>query len=279
MIFDMLSKSLDPSLICGIINICPSVNKPRLIMPLLALEPAKIAISLKKKESLTKEEVDAFQLPFDTLMGPQNANQLVENGQVCTLCEMILHFVQESMAQEATEQQIKETVERVCHVLPNSVRAECDNFVINYGDAVIAMLIQEIDPNTVCPMMKMCSQRVKMDVEIFETKPMMNVEIQSKDKPTCPLCLFAVTEAKTRIQSDKSIENIKHTLETLCTHLPQKLTVECTDFVDSYAQTLVDMLVKDMSPQDICVQLKLCTKARDDAVPKFIDESAENESE
>lgn len=277
MIYDMISKSLDPALICGVINICPSYSKPRLIMPLLALEPAKIAMSLRKKQSFTKEEVDAFQLPFDTLMGPQNANELVQKGEVCTLCEMILHFVQQSMAEEATEQQIKETVEKVCTVLPSSVRAECDNFVINYGDAVIAMLIQEIDPNIVCPMMKMCSQRVKMDVEIFETKPMMHVEIESKDKPTCPLCLFAVTEAKTRIQSDKSIENIKHTLETLCTHLPKKLNMECEDFVDSYAKMLVDMLVKDMSPQDICVKLQLCTQTRDDAVPKFIGESVENE--
>lgn len=276
-IFNALSLSLNPELVCGMIKICPSNKNQGTYMPLLLLEPQEITFKLKrvqKEPVFTKQEIDAFQLPFDTLMGPQNAGQLVENGQLCTMCEMLLHFVQESLAQPATEQQIKESVEGICKRLPKSVQSECESFVMSYGDAVIAMLIQELDPGEICPMMHMCSQRVKADVEIFETKPIMNVEIQSKDTPTCPLCLFAMTEAKKRIESDKSIENIKHTLETLCNHLPQKLHVECTDFVDSYAKTLVNLLVNDLSPQQICVQLKLCTEARDKAVPSFI-ESAE----
>lgn len=280
-IFNVISTSLNPELVCGMINICPKGNKRRgLVMPLLQLSPTAIELSLKKKQKpspvFTKQEIDAFQLPFDTLMGPQNAYQLVENGEVCTLCEMVLHFVQQSLAQPATEQQIKESVERTCNVLPKSVRVECDDFVRTYGDAVIAMLIQEMDPSEVCPLLKMCSQKLKEDVEmVFEDA--MQVEIGSQDKPTCPLCLFAVTEAQQRIQSDKSIQNIKRTLETLCNHLPQKLNVECTDFVDSYAKMLVDMLIKDMTPQQICVQLKLCTAERDDKVPSFVWEREQEE--
>lgn len=271
-IFEALNMSLNPDIICSMIQICPNNLSSVPMMPLLALQPAQIAISLQKKQLpvFTKEEVDAFQLPFDTLMGPQNADQLVENGQVCTLCELVMHFLQQTMAQPATEQEIKESLEKTCDRLPQSVRQECKNFVDTYGDAVLAMLIQEFDPSEVCPLLKMCSQRVKEDVEIFgRAPPTMQVEIQSKDKPTCPLCLFAVTEAQTRIQSNKSMDNIKHTLETLCNHLPQKLNVECTDFVDSYAQILVKLLTEEMSPQQICVQLKLCTEAIDAAVPNF----------
>lgn len=272
-IFNGISLSLNSAVVCGMIKICPTNNaRPNLMMPLLSLEPAKIAISLKKKE-----ELDAFQLPFDTLMGPQNAYGLVEKGQACALCEMVLHFVQQSLAQPATAQHVKETLEKTCNALPQTVRAECDNFVDTYGDAVLSMLIQEIDPTEVCPMMKLCSQRVKEDVEIFEAVRPIHVEIASTEKPTCPLCLFAVEEAQARIQSDKSIANIKHTLETLCNRLPQKLNVECMDFVDSYAKVLVSLLVKDLTPQQICVELKLCTEAQHKAVPNFqrIDDSSE----
>lgn len=268
-IYEALNLSLNPQLICSMIGMCPNKNKVPLMMPLLALEPAKIAISLKKVGPVyTKKEVDAFQLPFDTLMGPQNADQLVGNGEVCTICEMVLHFIQQSMAQPDTEHRIIEDLDKVCKRMPKSIEPECENFVQTYGEAVLSMLVQEVDPSRVCPMLKMCSQRVKEDVEIFETKQ-MNVEIQSKEKPTCPLCLFAVTDAQESIKSNKSIANIKHTLENLCNHLPQKLNVECTDFVDAYAKQLVEMLLKDWTPQQICVALQLCTQEKDKAVPDF----------
>lgn len=53
-------------------------------------------------------------------------------------------------------------------------------------------------------------------------------------------------------------DNIKDVLNHLCVHLPVKLQAECTDFVHTYTSELVDMLITDFKPQEICVSLKLC---------------------
>lgn len=253
LIYDTLKDDLNPQVLCMLIGICNGQQEERrLFMPLLPMVQAqKLQVSLTKIEEpkrkvlgenepkLTKEELDTYQLPFDQLLGPQNANTLVENGNLCSICELSLHFLQEVLADPKTEDDIKQKVERICDYLPKTVTGQCQGFITSYGDAVVALLIQDIDPSEVCPKMRMCSQKANEDVEIFSLNPTINVDIKAGgegDKPTCPLCLFAVQEAQNRIKSDKSIANIKHTLESLCNHLPQKLGMECTDFVETYSK-------------------------------------------
>ncbi|ALC46354.1 Sap-r, partial [Drosophila busckii] len=269
-IYSTLVNNLDANGTCFLIGVCPkgldlAFNRP--IMPLLpVLAPAKIEVTIKKlgadEPKYSKQEINNMQLPIDHLMGAQNPSQLVQGGEMCTICEYLLHFIQESLATPATDDEIKHVVENVCAKLPKGVAGQCRNFVEMYGDAVIALLIQGLNPREVCPMMQMCPHNIekKEDIEIVHPVPIYGDE---QDKPTCPLCLFAVEQAQAKIRNDKSKENIKHVLDGLCGHLPAKLRTECVDFVDTYSNELIDMLITDFKPEEICVQLKLCPKAKD----------------
>ena len=53
-------------------------------------------------------------------------------------------------------------------------------------------------------------------------------------------------------------EAIRKELDKLCTELPRSLARECRDFVDEYEEELVDMLIADFTPKEICTYLKLC---------------------
>jgi saposin len=101
------------------------------------------------------------------------------------------------------------------------------------------------------------------DVDVFAPAT-IDVSIGSGDKPSCPMCLFAITEAKEVIKNEKTKEKIKHTLNSLCNHLPVKLQLECRDFVETYTAELVEMLMNDFTPQEICVYLKSCTDQKPD---------------
>jgi saposin len=63
---------------------------------------------------------------------------------------------------------------------------------------------------------------------------------------------------------------IKKKLEKLCTKLPSKWKGECTNFVSSQLQSILDMLVAQVKPEEICVLLEICK-------PKTISESAEDD--
>ncbi len=95
-----------------------------------------------------------------------------------------------------------------CDKLPKAISETCHSFVQSYGDALIALLIQDIDPKDVCPKLYMCPNTSK-DFEVFAPGPIiepMEVTINAKNSGTekCPLCLFAVQEAVTLLKDDKS---------------------------------------------------------------------------
>ncbi|KAM7362529.1 prosaposin [Cochliomyia hominivorax] len=283
LIYQSLVNNLDANGACFLIGVCPKGSQSLFqgeIRPMLpVLPPAEIKVTIRKKlgvnePKFTQEDLKAMTLPIDHLMGAANPSLLVEGGQLCTMCEYLLHFIQETLATPSTEDEIKQAVNNICNKFPNSVKSQCHNFIDMYGDAVIALLIQGLDPREVCPKLQMCPPNHENhdDMEVFDPEPS-----DEQDKPTCPLCLFAVEQAQEKIKGDKSKKNIINVLNHLCSHLPQKLQNECVDFVKTYSSELIDMLITDFKPQEICVALNLCPKSHN-----YLDDlgiSLENESE
>lgn len=271
-IYEMITKSLSPSDACFYMGICKkglgAIENP-VIAPLVPINVDVPPYYNKKKllgvgePKLTHEEIQQAQLPIDRLMGAPNRIALVDGGSWCTMCEYALHFIQEELSNTINEEKIKNATMNVCKKMPNSVAAECRNFVELYADAIIALLIQEVDPSLVCPQMKLCPP--SQDSEVFAPSQIdVQVHSEASNKASCPLCLLAVEQAQQVIQTNKTIDKIKETLEHLCSHLNNKLKLECNDFVETYSKELVEMLMKDFTPQEICVYLKLCTDKRPD---------------
>lgn len=145
---------------------------------------------------------------------------------------------------------IKKSVDQACEHLPSSINETCVAFVNTYGDAIVAILAQEIDPSVVCPLVRACPSN-KDSIEVFmQAKP---------EKPNCPLCLLAVTKLEEVVTNKHSKQSIRDALASLCNHLSGSIKAECVDFVNTYSDELVEMLFTDFTPQEICVYLKLCT--------------------
>lgn len=208
-------------------------------MPLLPVDTAhqvEVAITARPKKfllgegepSFSAKEIQSFQLPIDKLLMAPNPELLVDGGDWCPMCEYFLHFVQETMASPKTEvkhptfllccltnfhekskisipqENIKKTVAEACDKLPQAISEPCHTFVQSYGDALIALLIQEIDPKDICPKLYMCPKNTR-DVEVFAPEPIdVTINAKTSGSEKCPLCLFAVQEAVTLLKDDKS---------------------------------------------------------------------------
>ncbi|XP_063704417.1 prosaposin isoform X2 [Culicoides brevitarsis] len=270
-IYEFLTKSLNPRDVCFFVGVCPKSikldDKKYGMAPIVPINTQipKFKSYTKKhflkttEPNLNDGEIQNSQLPIDRLMRPSNTKNLVEGGAWCTMCEYFLHFVQEELSDTKNEEKIKKTVMNTCNKMPKSIAPECRNFVDLYADALIALLIQEVDPSAICPQLKICPQNLQANIEFLMPK-FLSVDINSEasEKASCPLCLLAVEQAQQLIQTNKTIQRIEETLEHLCNHLRNKLRMECNDFVETYSKELVNMLMKDFTPQEICVYLKLC---------------------
>lgn len=269
-IYQKLTSDLDPENACFMIGICPKSGlaaQPQSyqVMPLV---PSKQLLVKKKllgegEPVLSAAEIQSFQLPKDVLLlEPQQIEaQLVskKSNQFCTLCEFFLHFVQNALAQPQTEENIKDTVLKICNKVPAEFQGQCQNFINTYSDAIIALLIQDLDPSQVCPLLDVCSTET----------------VNENEK--CPICLFLVQDLEELIKKDRSKENIERKLSVLCEHLKADLKAECLDFVNTYTAELVDKLASDFSPQQLCLYLKCCTEKEEVRIEHLGDKASSSE--
>ncbi|XP_045447775.1 uncharacterized protein LOC123656095 [Melitaea cinxia] len=267
-IYNYLVSELKPDMICGFIGICTN-NTDVNIAPLLPKELVDKAINLSP-ELIGQDEANSYTTPKLArvplthkqsnvkILGTEPTETPVlpiermfiatpKANAWCSFCQYFLHYLQVELSDDNNEESIKKAVEDACDVLPQSVSDECRQFVTQYGPAVIALLVQEIDPASVCPALGLCPS----------TEEVRHVSINS-EKSNCPLCLFAVEQLETMLKNNRSEESIRKALDGLCTHLSTKLRTECVDFVDTYTNQLVEMLVANLNAQEICVYLKLC---------------------
>ncbi|KAJ3665487.1 hypothetical protein Zmor_000980 [Zophobas morio] len=261
-VYNFLVSELDSNVICTMIGICPQNTTEKLppIIPLLPVQTAEtleitpapvIRINMAKEESNVKvmQSPEQAQLPIERLMPPHT--QELYNSQTCVFCEYFLHYVQQFMTRPSTEEEIKEVIEKACSKLPRSINETCVQFVDAYEPALVAILAQEIDPSQICPLIKACPSSKTQDVEVFMQ--------QESDGSKCPLCLFAVSKLEEMVKDKKTEESIRNALNKLCNHLPTDLAAECNDFVNTYTNELVELLIADLTPQEVCVYLKLCS--------------------
>ncbi|KAF5275822.1 hypothetical protein FQR65_LT04060 [Abscondita terminalis] len=261
--YNFLVNELNGEVLCSLGGICPRpglVDKNTPLVPLLPLKT--VENSYKTLQPLTNANPELIQLPIERVM-PQTLTML-GNTELCTFCQYFLHFVQKAITDPATEDKIKKIVDTACDMLPSTVQSTCEEFVATYGPALIALLAQEIDPSTVCPKLSLCASSDLHKIE--------NVEVFMKgnngNKPNCPLCLFAITSLEELINDKKTEESIKRGLQSLCSHFKGNIAVECNDFVNTYTDEIVKLLLKEFSPQQVCITLKLCDD-KNGNVPKL----------
>ena len=273
-IYESLVNELDAEGTCFLIGICPKKGMVQSI-PMSPLVPSDQQVLQKMKLGenepiYSNSQIMMAQLPIDKLMGAPLDMNLVEQGKWCPICEYFFHFVQEEMSLPKNDDEIKMIVAKTCEKFPKGVRSQCHSFVDLYGDALIALLVQEIDPREMCPKLQFCSSKINDDVDIFAAAP-IEVSVNEKNKPTCPLCVLVIKEAQDFIDSSKSKASVVQALDKVCGMLPSKLQLECTDFVETYMGELLDKLVTDFSPKDICINMKLCPSGIEDAIRVGID--------
>lgn len=63
---------------------------------------------------------------------------------------------------------------------------------------------------------------------------------------------------------------IEKKLNKLCAKLPLKWKEQCTDFVSNKYQSIINLLVSQVKPEEICVLLEICE-------PKLLQEVFEND--
>ncbi|KAK7111881.1 uncharacterized protein [Littorina saxatilis] len=241
-LIDLLLQELDAELICNELQICNDTAESRYSYTAPIVERAE-------KEDRAKEE--------DSI--------------ACQICELVVGSVDILLGENRSEAAIQKGLDDICNILPTGIRPQCQSFVNEYSVVVVQLLLQELDPVQVCITIGLCQQNQTVkEVEV--------PAVSESASPWCSLCELVVNEVDRIIAANRSEVAVQSALEQVCSLLPETISSECTSFVDVYTPAIVNLLVQEIKPIEVCKKLGVCPSVSKPQQVKEMEVPAESES-
>ncbi|XP_049272569.1 uncharacterized protein LOC119398702 isoform X2 [Rhipicephalus sanguineus] len=216
---ELIVKGFTPEQVCQELGLCPSAKKAG--MPPVASVPSKKA-----------------------------------RDDVCDICKVVVKFVYDELQDNKTEEEVKKLLDKVCSVLPESLKQTCTDTVNTYYDQLVQLIVQGFTPEEICEELGLCTSAKKAGMPSVASVPSK----KARDD-VCDICKVVVKFVYDELQDNKTEEEVKKLLDKVCSVLPESLRQTCTDTVNTYYDQLVQLIVQGFTPEEICEELGLCTSA------------------
>lgn len=89
--------------------------------------------------------------------------------------------------------------------------------------------------------------------------PDTSVSTKVGDDTFCVVCEFAMHYVDKELGNEKEKHKVERVVRGVCNHLPKTISRECNDFVTNYADAVIDVITKDVSPKQACSMIGLCS--------------------
>ena len=75
----------------------------------------------------------------------------------CSLCKYVVTYLDAVLQTNKSAAAIEAALEKVCAILPSSLKANCTKFVDTYGPILAQLLVKYATPDQVCNALKVCT--------------------------------------------------------------------------------------------------------------------------
>jgi len=239
--FDFIRTQLKPHMLCSAVGLCPTSYN---------LHTSKPAISMAKLLPAQREDLNGLN---GELYVPNSV--IVANSPSCVMCEYVINTLDKYITDNKNEEEIKKAVESICDKMPGSVRKQCNSFVETYEPAIVAFLINNVNPEQICTMLHLCDANSLEDSNRLQKIGYKTLEKDSN----CEMCEFAMSEVFSILKDKDDQDMVKNVLESICYRLPDSIERNCEDFVEKYTAKILNFIVQGLTPDEICAALKLCS--------------------
>merc|ERR1719228_3215732 len=130
---------------------------------------------------------------------------------------------------------------------------QCTEFVDTYEPAIVAFLVNEIEPSQVCPMLHLCDEQ--NTVHNLQSNGLISLKSDS----SCEMCEFAMNEVFSVLKDKDDQDMVKNVLKSICYRLPNSIESSCEDFVEKYTSGIINFIVAGLTPDEVCAALDLCS--------------------
>lgn len=190
----------------------------------------------------------------------------------CEFCEKVVKHWIDVYASNASLQEFKEILDGICEKLDSKNSDHCKHIVDDYYIPMFEF-VRSVDPKMVCSLAGLCGTQGFLELdgrvpitslftpaESTDLVPLVSAQQNTKsgEKPTCVICEYVLHELQTYLKNGQTEAEIKQYVDAICDKMPSVVRGECRKFVDTYEPLIVQLLVDEIDPSQICVEIKLC---------------------
>jgi saposin len=168
----------------------------------------------------------------------------------CETCEFVMNEVFSVLSDQDDQHMVINVLESICYRLPASIDQPCEQFVDSYAPMILDLIAKSLTADEICDALDLCT------TESTEIAPMNN----DLGDTGCVLCEYVISNLDKILEDKTNKAEIKAGLDSVCNLLPATVSKECTQFVESYTDLIIDMLTNEITPAEICTNIGLCGK-------------------
>ncbi|RNA12359.1 proactivator polypeptide-like [Brachionus plicatilis] len=176
----------------------------------------------------------------------------VRNPLNCTLCKVVFNQVKKMLADQRSQAKILTYIDgNLCQKIGKS-RELCKTLIDAYGPLFLDIIARDVHPAQLCVMIGMCSSYNEVVAQ----------ETGAQSTQYCVMCEFLITVLEKYITQNSTIPEIEAWMSYVCQHvMPVSIRGECSDFVTTYGEIILNLLTSQVPPQKVCTFMKLCSNS------------------
>ena len=217
--FEYIIKTVDPRGVCAAVGLCGNVGFLQIdsgvsidIMVPHDASPDQISLAIPDNIEFAGDEetspntmseiklcgndkpLETYEkFPLSALVGgyfaPKTVIEMKRPG--CVICEFVLYRLREWLQDEHTRDEMEKKLNDICAHMPSSLEGQCSNFVNTYGPAIIVLIINNSDPNEICPLLHLCEPEMIIDTfEVTQTKQTNPIKEMQAKNDNCATCQY-----------------------------------------------------------------------------------------
>jgi len=180
----------------------------------------------------------------------------------CFLCETVIETVEDWVENNASIAEIEQNLEALCALVPG-LQAQCDAIVEQGVPQIVAWIQKNESPTQVCEQLGFCNTTLKFKFHknpVKLNKALFRSKAKNPKDLECTICEGIISAIEGWVESNQTVQQIIQNLDQLCDLLGDP--PQCTAIIAMGVNTIVQMLEKDETPQQVCQQLSYCTSPK-----------------
>ncbi|CAE1169454.1 PSAP [Acanthosepion pharaonis] len=234
LIMKAIQSLLEPNNSCNMLGMCSNSSESKTVAKSSITNTVPLSLLTPVAAFSTYQRVG--------LVLPSKTDKKTSESEQCKLCEMVMEELEKILKDTTIQEDIKKALDKVCSILPSSMSDQCTQFVNQYTDGIIDLILSQIKPKMVCTALDLCQS------------------VSVPDLTSCSYCSEILGIASGHLAANPNLtkNDFEEMLLNLCYKYAEQYKDVCEPGVKQFGDTVYKALKNGIAPREVCGMISFC---------------------